>query len=311
MQNKLLFIVGVGRSGTTLLQNMMNSHSQVAFIPEINFTRRFLFNTKLLSQYRKGEENFINIINNDKWLGRLDREIIDNIDFIKISENKFSRELYRQIISSNCQKQDKRIGGDKDPRSIEIVDKIDKIIPNIHWIHIIRDPRDVIVSKQKADWSKKGNILKHIISGSIQLKLANKWKNKYSNKFTEIYYEDLIQHPSESLIELCGEIGIRFEEVMMDFQDSAKSLIADDELDWKKSVFNAINKNNFSKWKKSLSRFEIALVESINIHAFNSYNYKKENPPILIFNKIFILILKVLTIIISKIYFMLRFLIYR
>ena len=141
--------------------------------------------------------------------------------------------------------------------------------------------------------------------------MAKKWRKKYSNKFTEIYYEDLIRNPKKSLIELCGEIGIGFEEGMMDFQVSAKKLIADDELDWKKSVFNPINRNNYSKWKKSLSLFEIALAESINIHAFSSYNYKKDEPHINITKSIIIFFLKAISVIVSRIYILLRFLVYR
>ncbi len=97
----------------------------------------------------------------------------------------------------------------------------------------------------------------------------------------------------------------------MDFQVSAKKLIADDELDWKKSVFHPINRNNFSKWKKSLSPFEIALAESINIYAFSSYNYKKEKPHINIITSIIIFFLKTISGIVSRIYILLRFLVYR
>lgn len=311
MPEKILFIVGVGRSGTTLLQNMINSHSKVAFIPEINFTRRFLFNSKLLNEYKKGIDSFLKFIKSEKWLNRLDSSIINKLKVDKITDDDFSIKFYKQILLTNCKNQDKSIGGDKDPRSIEIVDKIENYIPNIHWIHIIRDPRDVIVSKKKATWSKNQNNLKHIISGTIQLQLAVRWREKYQNKFTEIFYEDLIQSPEESLKAICSEIGINFEKGMLDFQKSAKTLIAKDELDWKKSVFNSINVNNHSKWKEKLSSYEIALIESINNIAFNSYNYQKDKPAISLIKKLIILLLKSLVTIIAKIYIAFRFLIYR
>jgi len=311
MHEKILFIVGVGRSGTTLLQNMMNSHSQIAFIPEINFTRRFLFNSKLKNYYNRGSKYFQNKLVNDKWFSRLDGSIVNKLKFDKITDDDFSIKFYKQILLTNCNNQNKSIGGDKDPRSIEIVDKIENYIPNIHWIHIVRDPRDIIVSKKNAAWSKNKSVLKHIITGTIQLSLAARWRKKYYKKFTEILYEDLIQSPEGTLKEICNEIGIKFEKGMLDYQESANTLIAKDELDWKKSVFNSINVSNHSKWKESLNSYEIALIESVNKIAFDLYNYKKDNPSISIYNKLKILFLKPFVSIISKIYISFRFLIYR
>jgi len=34
-----IFIVGVGRSGTSLVQSMLNAHSKIAFPPETHFVR--------------------------------------------------------------------------------------------------------------------------------------------------------------------------------------------------------------------------------------------------------------------------------
>ena len=38
----IIFIIGVGRSGTTLLQSMLHSHSEIHFSPETHFVKRFL-----------------------------------------------------------------------------------------------------------------------------------------------------------------------------------------------------------------------------------------------------------------------------
>ena len=37
-----IFIIGVGRSGTSLLQSMLNSHSKIAFTPETHFIRSYM-----------------------------------------------------------------------------------------------------------------------------------------------------------------------------------------------------------------------------------------------------------------------------
>lgn len=298
----IIFIVGVGRSGTTLLQNMLNSHPQVAFIPEINYTRRFLLNRNLDKRYSKNKENFINFIKTDKWLKRLDTKIIEQIDFNNIDHSNFSVDFYKKILTINCNLHNKKIAGDKDPRSIEYVKEISKLLPNIHWIHIIRDPRDVLLSKRNADWSKHRSDLKHIFAGYIQLNLAREWIKLFPNKFTELYYEDLLHNPEITLKNLCNSIGLNYDSSMMDFKNSAQELIADDELSWKKEVFSSLNKDNISKWKNGLSNRLIAFIEHLVIPAFTHFNYRKSNPKINLIDKIQIAILKPSFFILSKIY---------
>lgn len=298
----IIFIVGVGRSGTTLLQNMLNSHPQVAFIPEINYTRRFLLSRNLEERYSKNKEKFINFLKNDKWFKRLDARIIDRVDFNNIDHSSFSVDFYKKILKINCNLHNKKIAGDKDPRSIEYVKEISKLLPNIHWIHIIRDPRDVLLSKRNADWSKHRSVLKHIFAGYIQLNLARKWIKLFPNKFTELYYEDLLHNPQLTLKNLCISIGLNYDSSMMDFKNSAQELIADDELSWKKEVFSSLNKENISKWKNGLSNRLIAFIEHLITPAFTHYNYRKSNPKINLIDKIQIVILKPLFFILSKVY---------
>jgi hypothetical protein len=289
---KIIFIVGVGRSGTTLLQNMLNSHPDIAFIPEINYTRRFLFNEKLLNIYRQDKNEFLIYLKNDKWIKRLDDKILEAINLEKIQESDFAYDLYKEILNINCKINKKSIAGDKDPRSVELVKKISGIIPDIYWINIVRDPRDVLLSKKATDWSKNSKVLKHIFAGRVQLYLAETWRNKYPNSFYELYYEDLISNPEEELIKICRLLNLDYDSKMLDFTDSADKLVAEDELAWKKGVFSPVNKDNQSKWKEDLDVNSIAMVESLITPAFKLYSYKKSKPSINFYWKIKLVLLK-------------------
>ena len=72
----MIFIVGVGRSGTSLLHSILNAHSEVTFIPEINFIRRFLSSSILTDLYKsKGDNGLINMLETDSTIKRLNIEI--------------------------------------------------------------------------------------------------------------------------------------------------------------------------------------------------------------------------------------------
>lgn len=298
--------MGVGRSGTTLLQNMLNSHSNLAFIPEINYPRRFLFNSKLEKIYNKDKSDFHNYIRNEKWFSRLDEKLINKLNIESNNYMEFSTGFFMDILSVNCKINGKSIAGYKDPRSIELVGKIDKIIPDINWIHIVRDPRDVLLSKMKAAWSKNSAILKHIFAAYVQLSFAMKWKQMFPNTFTELYYEDLISDPESTLKILCKSIGIEYDSEMLNYKKSAMTLIAKDEYSWKKEVFLPIMQSNKAKWKKGLDNWQIALVEKLVEPAFTNYNYDRSFHRLNILRRLQLRCLKFIFLISSKIFIWVR-----
>lgn len=298
--------MGVGRSGTTLLQNMLNSHSNLAFIPEINYPRRFLFNRKLEKIYNKDKSDFHNYIRNDKWFSRLDEKLINKLNLESNNYTEFSTGLFMDILSVNCKINGKSIAGYKDPRSIELVGKIDKVIPDINWIHIVRDPRDVLLSKMKSDWSKDSTVLKHIFASYVQFDFTKKWKQKLPNTFAELYYEDLISDPESTLKTLCTSIGLEYDPKMLNYTKSAKILIAKDELSWKKEVFLPIMQSNHSKWKKELNIWQVALVEKLVEPVFTNYDYNRSFPSLNIFQRLKLILLKFIFSILSKLYICVR-----
>ena len=81
----MIIIVGVGRSGTSLLQSMLNTHSRIAFLPEIKFLRRFLFTKGLEQLYKsEGRDAVITRLSCDRLIGRLGLNIsklLEDFDF--------------------------------------------------------------------------------------------------------------------------------------------------------------------------------------------------------------------------------------
>jgi len=80
----IIFIIGVGRSGTTLLQVMLNSHSKIAFLPETHFFRFYISNPKLRIYYLVKGYNWLKLkLLNDDNLLRLNlnlKEIIQSAE---------------------------------------------------------------------------------------------------------------------------------------------------------------------------------------------------------------------------------------
>ena len=260
---KLIFIVGVGRSGTSLLQSMFSSNSRVTYLPETSFFRRYVVNGSLDSHSRRsGDQAVINTLASDKYIKRTGASAPSLLQGAQGRCRLLDLAVYQELLSQYSA-DTKDVVGDKDPRLIEWLPALSRaFVGRAHVFNMIRDPRDVLVSKKKAAWSRKGAVWKHIFANRVQLLLGRlNGKKAFGERYREIIYEDLIAHPDAVLKDLCNAVGIPFEDSMLSFGEAAKKLVSTDELSWKKETFGPLLNKNKEKWRSELSPREVRLTE--------------------------------------------------
>ena len=276
---KFIFIVGVGRSGTSLLQSMFASNKHVCYLPETGFIRRFLVSGLLQKCYfLDGRDTVVDVLNSDLKFKRFgfsaeklfvnsnDNGSFNIPDFYDRIINLFSDDTFEFI-------------GDKDPRLIEYLLFMSSFFPSSHVINIIRDPRDVLLSKMKAKWSRSSHVWKHIFANRVQLKLGVSAGTKnFGLRYHQIIYEELIEDPERVLSNLCFDIGLPFDFAMLQFDDAAKKLVSQEEISWKKETFGPLLVGNVDKWKEGLSPREAFLTELCCRQAFKIGGYKFASP---------------------------------
>jgi hypothetical protein len=289
--NKLLFIVGVGRSGTSLLQSMFASHSEIVYLPETSFFRRYIATGALQKKiHSRGKDGVIKLLKSDENFSRLNLNTSNLVDKAICFGGQLDAAIYSQILTHFVTKQIRLIG-DKDPRLIEYLPLIKKLYPNSVVINIIRDPRDVLLSKKNALWSNKGHVWKHAFANRVQLNLGHFWgKRLFGSNYQEVIYEQLIDAPSNVLSKLCESISLPFDSAMLSFGEEAKRLTSKSEISWKKETFGPILNENKDKWKTGLNLKEILLIENVCSQAFEIGAYKnfKSNIKITILDKMWI-----------------------
>lgn len=239
-----IFIVGVGRSGTSLLQSILDAHSHVSFIPENGFLRdQFL---KISFRYNK-----------EKAIGA---EI---------------KQSYAQKFDDTSFNTNVSYFGDKDPRLLDHLLDIDNFFPRSVVVHIVRDPRDVVLSRSRAKWSSKWPWLIHAFLFEIQLRLAN--VNSVRTKqisYVEISYEGLITDARQELKGILELLDLKFEDSMYSFHTDAKKFIRVDEAQWKSKLNQPLDNTNKDKWRTDLSRRQVSIIELICTRSMKKYGYE-------------------------------------
>ncbi|NQY68792.1 MAG: sulfotransferase, partial [Flavobacteriales bacterium] len=240
---KQLFIVGAGRSGTTLLQSILDSHSEVSFSPESHFFRNYIV-PQLLSKSTStisSAQDLVDLLNKDEGFKRLDidaKELAWGIDF---SSTNFFTDVFDKMNETYLRKSGKMHFGDKDPMNLNYLKLLKMAFPEAYVIHIVRDPRDVVMSRMKTSWGKKYPFFAHVFDYAFFVRKAlNDGPGLFKERYLEVRYEDLVRSPDLIVESMCKSIGISYEPSMLSFYENEHDLVKEDEKEWKGNVVKPI-----------------------------------------------------------------------
>ncbi len=226
--NPFVFIVGCQRSGTTLLQRVLNAHPQLAITPESNWIPRLaakrwaltedgLVTSKLISRLL-AHRKFARLRLNEKQILAITRE-----------ERRVSYSfLVSQIFDLYGEMQGKPLVGDKTPAYVRSIDILHRFWPSARFVHVIRDGRNVALSL--LEWPKvhpkPGNF---VTWNEDPLSTAALWwdlnvsRGREARKllgpelYYEVRYESLVENPREECAALCAFLHLPFDDCMLEF----------------------------------------------------------------------------------------------
>lgn len=259
LSSSLVIILGPGRSGTSLLQSMLDSHSQVKFIKENQFLRKVLYGRSSISWFLENRKDRLN-----------------NLDYLDNYKTLNKLEFYKKMINKESKPEIKYIG-DKDPNLLDHIEKLILDFNNPKIMVTMRDPRDIILSRIKAKWSSKWPFFLQILIVYSQLIRYNKFqiKNKLaSNQIHTIKYENLLYNAPLEIYKICDFLNLKYEKQMLDFRRSSKRLVTKDEMQWKAKTLQKLDKNNFNNWKNQFNSGRIYLLNRVFKKILIQYNYE-------------------------------------
>tara|TARA_A100001011_G_scaffold352661_1_gene393621 strand:+ start:45468 stop:46391 length:924 start_codon:yes stop_codon:yes gene_type:complete len=282
LKNFPVFIVGMPRSGTTILSNLLNATQNIYFPPETHYYQliKKFYSKKSKNPYL----DFINLTRN-KYFSEFkfsDYEI-DNLKnlIINYPKSQISSELLKKIcISKSLEKNIKR-WGEKTPIHFYFLNKIFSDFQDCKVINVIRDPRDVIASNRSAKWKRIFDLHRKL----VQYKNNYKYCHSYpETKVLNIKYEDLVSKPNVILKKVCKFLEINYNPKIMDTFYKKKHLNFDVQNEpWKVNNLKPLTTKNIYKWKKQQFTFENKYISWFCRREIRLYNYEKNVfPPIYI-----------------------------
>jgi len=211
-------IAGCPRSGTSLLAVMLDSHSQMAVPPETSFMRHI---DKL--QGRGGEVRlaFFRLVTFDK-LG-VSTWADCGLDAATFWQRLLAVRPFtltgglRAFYALYAEQSHKARCGDKTPGYVKIMPLIESLLPEAHFIHVIRDPRPTVLSWRKT-WFAPAQDAATLAALWAEHVAAGRAAARTLRHYHEVRYEDLVLEPEATLRSVCAFIALDFEPTMLEYE---------------------------------------------------------------------------------------------
>src|SRR4051812_40555921 len=187
-----LFVVGMWRSGTSLLYALLNQHSQIALMYEAELP---LLNP--LFWKRGGKADWAERW--DFWNSALERHKMSAADVTGAGQD--IPQAVRGVYGQYALQKGAPFWGDKSPNYYDQQRRLANVFPGANFIVIWRDPADICRSIVRAAardrWFSKRGIMHRALLGLKRMKQDCDRLMASGVPVHEIDYEDLIQQPSE------------------------------------------------------------------------------------------------------------------
>jgi Sulfotransferase family len=219
------FIVGVSRSGTTLLRLMLDAHPELAIPPETHFIPLVARNCADAANPR---DCFIETVTSHLYWpdshvdGQALTDSVAAIDPFNVGDAL--RSFYRLY----AERFGKPRWGDKTPGYVHKMDLIQEFLPEAHFVHIIRDGRDVALSLNEA-WRTSGRVKPIQEAAHWWMAKLSKARHQASELsfYLEIRYEDLVLESEATLRRICDFIDLPWNPLMLEYYKTAEERLAE------------------------------------------------------------------------------------
>jgi hypothetical protein len=222
------FVVGVARSGTTLLRLMLDAHRDLAIPPETHFIPAIAEACGGPATKPAGRESpacfLAAITGTAHWpdfgvdSDALKRQVAACAPFTLGAGLRAFYRLYAARFG-------KPRWGDKTPRYLVSLPLIQQVLPEARFVHLIRDGRDVWLSQRAVSFGPD----------TIETAAAA-WASRIARARTlardlpfylEIRYEDLVGDPELALRQVCAYIDLPWDPGMLDYHARAADRLAE------------------------------------------------------------------------------------
>jgi hypothetical protein len=283
-----IFVLGAGRSGTTLMASLLSAHPRIAVPPETHFIKRALQWGPLTGGPNDFDQFWAAF---SQWSRFKDLEL-DATDCrmaIEARGDYSFRAIFATLLDLYRRKTGKERVGEKTPGHWGFIGTLLDWYPRARIIAIQRDPRAVVASQIHCPWVTvtPANLSQGIFVNSRMTQIAayaRNWARVYDRAIPPflanprvmlVRYEDLVMNPEVVLREVCHFVREDFARSMLKRGEPATVAVPSGTTNhygekWRgwltehhRKATEPVSTNSLTKWKSQLGPSEVAVIEAL------------------------------------------------
>ena len=239
-KNNVIFILGMPRSGTSLLEQIITSHSKVYGGGELPILSN-LIKENLIEKHKIQESSVLNLFNDNKRIQSISSEYSNYINYFNFNEEFIT---------------------DKAPLNFRWIGFIKIFFPNAKIIHCKRDPKNNCLSLYKNffvaglnfSYSEK-DLVKYY---KAYLNIMNFWNSKKDIEILNINYEDLINDKEGQIKTILKHCNLEWEENCLNFHKNKNPIKTMSTAQARKPIYKT-SLNGFDRYKDFLKELNLSL----------------------------------------------------
>jgi hypothetical protein len=260
-------VLGVSRSGTTLLKEMLDRHSRLAIPTESYFIPQLWHRHGDRPDPEAFRADLARLQRVREWGGRPE----------ELSLGPTFAECVQAVYRAYAESQGKERFGDKTPAYMQHLDLLEQAFPGAQYVHLIRDGRDAALSftamrrRPRFNWARPRALLSFACQWRTEVEGARRFAP--AGRYHELRYEDLVADPEGRLREVCAFLGLDFEPAMLDYhRDLARERLVDHP---KLAEPPGAGR---SRWREQLSPAEVERFEAVAGDLLAELGYERAFP---------------------------------
>ena len=284
-----IFIVGNSRSGTTMMGRILGSHPTVFTFDELHFFEELWTPDDDLTVLSQQETTYLfaqllNIQRNGYLTkGKTEDFISESSYLVKDLPSPSPLSVFAVFIDYETQRQGKSRPCEQTPQNTLYIDEILQAFPEAKIIHMIRDPRDILLS-QKRRWKRpflannipKKEAIRYWLNYH-PITISKLWQGNINaakqfakdSRVKEVRFEDLVDNPQKIVTEICKFLDLSYSEKLLEVPQIGSSSTRD------LSEKSGIDRSKAQNWYKGgLTNTEIFWCQKLARTLMEEYDYE-------------------------------------
>lgn len=250
-----LFVVGVSRSGTTLMRRILESSDDIAICSENHYMGHLIASEGVRQQIRRrfgddrddatvrrivdfiygagleGGTRLRGVSRQWRWTVRH----VPKAAFLDryLASDRSERALFEIVLRTYAEHAGKRIMGEKTPAHVRYVDTLIEWFPDGRVIHMLRDPRAIYISelrrRSSVATSLPYRLVRHtgpLLAAFVAVQTTVAWlesvnlfrrhRRRYPDRYLGVRFENLVESPASEVDRISRFVGVHTQPEMLD-----------------------------------------------------------------------------------------------